>query len=115
MMTAIRSTTTNTPALPARVLSLANLLAPLEQLTAHSANLVASREAYFENQGERYELPHYLFIGPRGGDAPIRLGIFAAIHGDEPEGAHALVRFVQFLENYPEIAQGYLLSDRLRR
>ena len=109
-MTLIRSSIQNPPAARPRVRSIASLLAPLEQLTAHSASLLASREAYFESEGERYELPHYLFIGPRGGDAPIRLGIFAAIHGDEPEGAHALVRFVQFLENYPEIAQGYLLS-----
>jgi hypothetical protein len=97
-----------TPA--ARVRSVAKLLAPLEQIATHSASLVANYEARFDVDGVTYELPRFLFIGPRGGDAPIRVGIFAAIHGDEPEGAHALVRFVQFLENYPEIAGGYLLS-----
>ena len=110
MTTLIHSSSRTAPTIRPRVRSIANLLAPLEQLAAHSANLVASREAYFESRGERYDLAHYMFIGPRGGDAPIRLGIFAAIHGDEPEGAYALVRFIEFLEKYPEIAQGYLLS-----
>ena len=90
--------------------SLANLLAPLDQIATDSANLVVSREAKFEVNGESYVLPRYLFIGPKSGDAPIRIGIFAAIHGDEPEGAYALVRFLQFLERYPEAAAGYCLS-----
>ena len=47
---------------------------------------------------------------PKGGDAPIRLGIFAAIHGDEPEGAYALLQFVELLESKPELAAGYCLS-----
>lgn len=90
--------------------SLAELLAPLEQIAAHSTNLVANHEARFMAQGHAYELPRYLFVGPRGGDTPIRLGIFAGIHGDEPEGIHALVRFVQLLEAKPELAAGYYLS-----
>ena len=44
-------------------------------------------------------MPHYLFIGPRGGSAPIRVGIFAAIHGDESDGAYALVQFLKLLES----------------
>lgn len=71
---------------------------------------MANYEARFESHGQTYKLPRYIFIGPRGGDAPICLGIFAAIHGDEPEGAYALVRFIQFLEQHPEAASGYLLS-----
>jgi hypothetical protein len=90
--------------------SLSGLLAPLNQMAAGSPNLVISREARFEVNGESYVLPRYLFIGPKSGDAPIRIGIFAAIHGDEPEGACALVRFLNFLENHPESAAGYCLS-----
>jgi hypothetical protein len=60
--------------------------------------------------GETYELPRYRFIGSTGGDAPLRIGIFAALHGDEPEGAHAVVRFVKLLEAHPELAAGYYLS-----
>ncbi|MGA2748314.1 MAG: succinylglutamate desuccinylase/aspartoacylase family protein [Verrucomicrobiota bacterium] len=90
--------------------SLADLLAPLERIAAHSPNLVASHEARFESGGESYELPRYLFVGPKGGDTPIRVGIFGAIHGDEPEGAHAIVRFIKLLETKPELAAGYCLS-----
>ena len=51
-----------------------------------------------------------MFVGPRGGDTPIRIGIFAGIHGDEPEGVHALVQFIKLLESKPELAAGYYLS-----
>ncbi len=90
--------------------SIADLLAPLEKITAQSANLVANHEAKFDADGETYELPRYLFVGPKGGDTPIRVGIFAGIHGDEPEGAHALVQFIKLLEAKPELAAGYYLS-----
>ena len=90
--------------------SLAELLAPLEQLAAHSANLVVNQDARFAAGGETYTLPRYLFVGPKGGDTPIRLGIFAGVHGDEPEGCHALVQFIKLLEAKPELAAGYYLS-----
>jgi len=90
--------------------SIADLLAPLEQVAVKSPNIVVNRDARFEVDGESYVLPRYLFIGPKSGDAPIRIGIFAAIHGDEPEGAYAAVRFLQFLENYADLAAGYCLS-----
>jgi len=90
--------------------NIAELLAPLDKLAATSSSLVANHEAMFEVNGERYELPRYLFVGPRGGDTPIRVGIFAGIHGDEPEGVHALVQFIQWLETHPGLAAGYYLS-----
>jgi hypothetical protein len=101
-----------TVAQPARTQrrSIADLLAPLEKIAANSPNLVSNHDAHFEVNGEAYELPRYLFVGPRGGDTPIRLGIFAGIHGDEPEGVHALVQFIKLLEVRPELAAGYYLS-----
>jgi protein MpaA len=90
--------------------NLADLLAPLEKIAATSPNLVANHDARFEVDGESYELPRYLFVGPRGGDTPIRVGIFAGIHGDEPEGVHALIQFIRLLEAKPELAAGYYLS-----
>ena len=90
--------------------AIAELLAPLDKITATSTNLVANHEARFDAGGESYELPRYLFVGPRGGDTPIRVGIFAGIHGDEPEGVHALVQFIKLLESKPELAAGYYLS-----
>jgi protein MpaA len=103
-----RSTPTSSPRRGGR--SLAELLAPLEKIAAHSVNLVSNHEARFDSNGATYVLPRYLFVGPRGGDTPIRLGIFAGIHGDEPEGTHALVHFMKLLEANPELAAGYYLS-----
>jgi hypothetical protein len=102
----------HTVAKPARKTrrSIASLLAPLEKIAANSPNLVANHEARSDVSGESYELPRYLFVGPRGGDTPIRVGIFAGIHGDEPEGVHALVQFIRLLESKPELAAGYYLS-----
>ena len=90
--------------------SIADLLAPLEKIAANSPNLVANHDARFEVDGESYVLPRYLFVGPRGGDTPIRIGIFAGVHGDEPEGVHALIQFIKLLEARPELAAGYYLS-----
>ena len=90
--------------------SIAELLAPLDQIAANSTNLVANYEARFEADGQVYVLPRYLFVGPRGGDTPIRLGIFAGIHGDEPEGVHAMIQFIKLLEAKPELATGYYIS-----
>ncbi|MEJ0090841.1 MAG: succinylglutamate desuccinylase/aspartoacylase family protein [Limisphaerales bacterium] len=90
--------------------SIADLIAPLEKIAATSPNLVANHDAKFEVNGEGYELTRYLFVGPRGGDTPIRIGIFAGVHGDEPEGIHAIVQFIQLLEAHPELATGYYLS-----
>ena len=58
---------------------------------------------------ERCELPHYRFSGPAGGGDPVRIGLFAAIHGDEPAGAQALVHFIEMLCREPELAAGYEL------
>jgi len=90
--------------------AVARLVAPLNEMAVNSPNLLVNRGARFESEGKVWELPHYLFIGPRGGDAPLRLGIFGAIHGDEPEGARAIVQFVKVLEAKPELATGYCLS-----
>ncbi len=95
-------------AVPARR-SLEELLKPLDRVAAKSSSLVAVHGAQFESGGELYEVPRYLFIGPKGGDDAIRVGLFAGIHGDEPEGVHALIRFLGFLEDRPELATGYCL------
>jgi len=90
--------------------SIAELLAPLDKIAAQSSSLVANHEAGFEVGDETYHLSRYLFIGPNGGGAPIHIGIFAAIHGDEPEGAHAIVQFIKLIESKPELVAGYYLS-----
>ncbi len=88
---------------------IAEVLAPLNEIAANSSSLIAGPSGIVDFGPTTCELARYLFIGPKSGGEPIRVGIFAGIHGDEPEGVHALIRFVRLLEAQPEIAAGYAL------
>ncbi len=83
--------------------SIRHLLAPLDRRSGLQADLLP-----FELGGERQGIPRFVFHGPNSSD-PIRLGIFAAIHGDEPAGALALVRFLQDLLAEPALAENYVI------
>lgn len=89
--------------------SVARLLAPLEQLADQSRHFLSKSLGHFESDGKIYALPRYVYLGEKGGGDTIRIGIFATIHGDEPEGALALTRFISELDRQPEIAKGYAL------
>ncbi len=60
----------------------------------------------FEINGEAYWLPRLSVRASRGAD-PIRLGIFAAIHGDEPAGALGVVQLLLEMARQPEWASNY--------
>ncbi len=84
------------------------LLAPLvEQASQPNSPLRYLPVGEFHHGSCRYRLPRFVFQGPPGGGGTIRLGIFAAIHGDEPEGAVALREFLLQLTREPDQAQGY--------
>jgi murein peptide amidase A len=85
------------------------LLAQLDQVAENSVYFLKKPFGRFESNGQSHTLPRYVFLGPRGGGDIIRIGIFATIHGDEPEGALALTRFASALEQNPELAKGYCL------
>jgi len=85
------------------------LLSQLDQLAENSEHLIKRPFGQFTSHGQNYSLPRYIYLGPQGGGDLIRIGIFATIHGDEPEGALALTRFVAALEKNPELAKGYCL------
>ena len=85
------------------------LVSPLDEIALNSNYLIAKPLAEFESSGRKYSLPRYVFLGPKGGGDTIRIGIFATLHGDEPEGALGIVRFITALEKTPELAQGYAL------
>ncbi len=87
--------------------SLADWLAPLDRLAATTPSLVAKSIGRFGHDGETCEIPRYLFVGNRSGDAPLRVGVFAGLHGDEPEGVHAVVQLARLFEANPELAAGY--------
>jgi protein MpaA len=89
--------------------SLNLLTGPLAEIARRSSSLVACEPGRFAWAGQNHELPRYMFLGPKGGDEPLRIGLFAGLHGDEPAAAFALLRFVRLLEEDPEIARGYCL------
>jgi hypothetical protein len=89
--------------------TLESLTTPFDEIARHSTSLSVCPPGRFELAGHGVALPRYLFLGPQGGAEPLRIGIYAGIHGDEPAGSFALLRFVQLLEEKPEIARGYCL------
>jgi hypothetical protein len=95
------------PASPRR--SIPDLLAPLVERSRHSASLLHKPMGPLDIGAERYSIPRFVFVGPRGGAEPIRVGIFAAIHGDEPATASGLVKFVELLDQQPELARDFCL------
>jgi protein MpaA len=71
----------------------ATLLAPLAELVESRPELSLASAGSFTFEGRTYELPRISICGAAAGHDPIRIGIFAGLHGDEPEGCSAAVRF----------------------
>jgi protein MpaA len=63
----------------------------------------------FSTDGAVYSLPRFVFRGPNSAD-PICIGLFAAIHGDEPAGALAAAAFLKQLAQEPLLAENFHLS-----
>ncbi len=92
-----------------RVRSMTDAIAPLNRVAAGSINLVRKPFRVLRENSPDIYIPRYLFVGPKGGAEPIRVGFFAGIHGNEPEGTYALIDFIQALEVTPNVAKNYCL------
>jgi hypothetical protein len=93
-----------------RTLDMKDILAEVDQRAARSSSMLAKPFGEIPNvDGNTLSLPRYLFVGPRGGDDPIRIGVFAGIHGDQSETVHAIVSLLGLLDENPEIARDYFL------
>jgi predicted deacylase len=80
------------------------------QVLAQTCPMIdATRAGSFANAAEHYELPRLVYRGPATSMPPIRLGLFALVHGDEPAGALALQCLLQRLVDAPAAATGYEL------
>jgi hypothetical protein len=88
----------------------ARLLRYFDSVAEKSGHLLSKAVKAFESDGETYGIPRFIWAGPAGGNETFRLGLFATLNGDEPEGAFALTRFVSALEQNPELARGYAFS-----
>lgn len=84
--------------------SIADLVKPLTGLAGPQFEALGR----FEVQDRQYSIPRFTFRGPNSGD-PIRIGIFAAIHGDEPAGALAAARILAEASQAPAFAENFLL------
>jgi hypothetical protein len=85
--------------------SVERFLSPLQQLPGLECEMLGP----FQVAARQYYLPRFTFQGPNSTD-PIRIGLFAAIHGDEPAGAFALAEFLSHLTKDPGPAENFLLQ-----
>jgi len=85
------------------------LLSPLDFTAEASTHILSKSFGHFESAGRNYSLPRYVYLGPKGGGDIIRIGIFATIHGDEPEGA--LGRLATGLSHPLTFARAFLRSS----
>jgi hypothetical protein len=84
--------------------SIATVLQPLNGLAGVQFEALGP----FESDAQKYSLPRFTFRGPNSSD-PIHIGIFAAIHGDEPAGALAAAQFLAEIARDPAFAENFLL------
>lgn len=82
-----------------------SLLDPLFALVG--PKLEHSLVGEFRSRGTLHAIPRFRFAGPAAGHDPVRLGLFAGVHGDEPAGVASLVDFLQALVADPARARGY--------
>src|SRR5438874_799758 len=85
------------------------MLSPLYAMAGDGRNLVASSLGSVQQAFRQLEFPRFTFTGPHGGGDPVRFGLFAGIHGDEPAGVLALIKLVQDLIAEGDLAAGYRL------
>jgi protein MpaA len=87
------------------------LVEPLREIAASAEAAVCALSAIgrFTSDGREFVIPCVRIAGPDAGHDPIRLGLFAGIHGDEPAGCSALVELATALAGEPARAAGYEL------
>ena len=86
------------------------LLDPLIKLAGRCPALTVASAGTFISEGKTYDLPRLHFYGPRAEHDPLRIGLFAALHGDEPAGAEALATWFAELVDEPWRVTGYELT-----
>lgn len=85
------------------------MLSGLYAMARNHGDFVASSIGIVQHGAEQFEFPRFVFTGPHGGGDPVRFGLFAGIHGDEPAGVLALVRLIQNLMAQRDLSAGYRL------
>lgn len=93
-----------TSSLPAR--RLRDMLAPIFELTLAERRLDGAVIGAVASEGVRLPIPRFIFRGPSSGVQPLRLGVFALVHGDEPAGAATVVQLLVSAVQDPALLRG---------
>jgi murein peptide amidase A len=102
-----------TPTLPPTRPARAHKRRPLEQFLepflrhACEARLPIECLGTFECDGAPYALRRFVHRSPGIDDSPMKIAVFAGIHGDEPSGIYACADFLKLLHEHPILARGY--------
>jgi hypothetical protein len=83
---------------------------PFLALAEVCPDLIGTVAGSFEVDDKRYTIPRFVFHGPATSVEPMRIGLFALVHGDEPAGALAMQCLLNRLVDDPAPAAGYELS-----
>lgn len=86
------------------------LLNPLFEQAGRRPELTADVAGSFRVDARTHEIGRFRFKGPHAEHDPLRIGLFAALHGDEPGGAIALVEWLLELVAEPARVTGYDLT-----
>jgi hypothetical protein len=78
---------------------------PLDMLAAGSPGLARWRSIVLDGR----VIPSYVFIGPRGGNVPIRLALLGGIHAEDLLSTNAIVKLLVELDLAPLLAQDFAL------
>ena len=89
--------------------ALRKLLLPLLLEVAASPYLIADSIGMWHVGDERFWLPRFVFQRTQQMKRRIKVGIFAGVHGDEPEAVLGLVDLVRGLNARPEVGRDYRL------
>jgi murein peptide amidase A len=89
--------------------ALRTLLLPLLLEVAASPYLIADSIGMWRVGEERFWIPRFIFQRTQQTKRRIKVGIFAGVHGDEPEAVLGLVDLVNGLNAHPEVARDYHL------
>jgi protein MpaA len=88
---------------------LRKLLLPLLLEVAASPYLLADSIGMWHVGEERFWMPRFIFQRTQQMKRRIKVGIFAGVHGDEPEAVLGLVDLVRGLNARPEVGRDYRL------
>jgi protein MpaA len=89
--------------------SLRKLLLPLLFEVAASPYLIADSIGMWHMGEDRFWMPRFVFQRTQRMKRRIKVGLFAGIHGDEPEAVLGLVDLVRALNARPEVGRDYQL------